>query len=401
MLRYLDSGFSDDGQFAGNWLDAQFATGITAFRGQFGFYDGGAIRGFLPAIQAAVEDGGSFHLVLGSNPIEPPSDADIRMLLPVLAGRDPSQASLRIVRMMGRLFHPKVMHLQLADGRATALVGSSNFTRKGLGENAEAGIAIESGELTNGVLAEIAASIDRWRDFTDPGSRSVMSEADITTLLTEGFIASDRDRRRARGRVRAMTPASGAAGVRGRVGWRPPPATTGGDDPGVEIETAGDETLADHEESPAVEFGAVTERWCKLLRSSDAQQVGPNTNPTGKLRLAQARFNISHGTYFREIFFGDQAWTAVDRRGVEYEEVHVDFIVRIHDQEETHERLRVDHAPHREADQANVPTVLGWGPRLGAWLRANSEVGNWVLIERDAQGLFRLTITSERPEWAP
>jgi hypothetical protein len=63
--------------------------------------------------------------------------------------------------------------------------------------------------------------------------------------------------------------------------------------------------------------------------------------------------------------------------------------------------LRVDHAPHRIADQHNVPTVLGWGSSLGRWLRQNNQQGNWVILEKDLNGEYWLSFQAGRPDWAP
>jgi hypothetical protein len=61
----------------------------------------------------------------------------------------------------------------------------------------------------------------------------------------------------------------------------------------------------------------------------------------------------------------------------------------------------VDHAWHREADQNNVPTVLAWGTEINGILTSTSHIGDWVVIERDANGNYSLKIQQNRPAWAP
>jgi hypothetical protein len=63
--------------------------------------------------------------------------------------------------------------------------------------------------------------------------------------------------------------------------------------------------------------------------------------------------------------------------------------------------LKVSHKPSREADQANIVTHLHWGHDLIAWLQANSQVGNWVVLERHEDGTYSLAITDQCPDWAP
>ena len=77
------------------------------------------------------------------------------------------------------------------------------------------------------------------------------------------------------------------------------------------------------------------------------------------------------------------------------------FRVTWHGTDLGEQTLLVDHAPHREADQNNVATVLSWGQDLGTRLRSGNEVGNWVVLERDEQGRFALRIQAEKPDWAP
>jgi hypothetical protein len=48
-----------------------------------------------------------------------------------------------------------------------------------------------------------------------------------------------------------------------------------------------------------------------------------------------------------------------------------------------------------------VPTVLAWGGRINRILTSQSHVDHWVVIERAADGTFKLTIQRDQPPWAP
>lgn len=393
-IRYLDSGRDGPGACLGQWLDTELCDGLRGFRGQFGFFDIGALRKYLPLLDSMITDGGQFRLAIGSNVSDPPSTDDINALLPLITGR--RYANLTIVALSNALFHPKTIHLIRRNGTATAFVGSANLTAKGLGHNVEAGLVIDGDDHTNEVINHIASAIDYWSTCNDPGVYQVTSEDDARRLVDLGLVVPPATRRRLRSTNRARGSMTGR-GTR-PTGWRPP----------VNVAVAGDpaEVEGDGELQAAVAEGvsekvAIAARWCKQLRSSDAQQVQAGTNPTGKLRLAQSRFDIDQTIYFRDEFFGDGEWIQVDRRGTIYEEVHIPFYVSRHGSEPQPITLQVDHAPHRVADQRNVPTVLGWGPELGRWLRDNDQTGSWVLLEKDLNGHYWLSIQSDRPDWAP
>jgi hypothetical protein len=138
-------------------------------------------------------------------------------------------------------------------------------------------------------------------------------------------------------------------------------------------------------------------RWFKQMQSSDAQWVSERTNPTGKLRLSQAGFPIDHRKYFRYQLFDNQVWNSVTRSGNTYNIATIPFDVTVRGKHLGSQPLVIDHAPHREAGQNNVPTVLAWGTVLNRLLTSSSHIGDWVVIERDTSGSFSLTIQQTRP----
>lgn len=402
MIRYLDSGHGGPDECLGLWLDGELTADIRSFRGQFGFYDGAAIRKYTPNLAAMLARGGTLRLVIGANGGDPPTTDDLTALLPLLANGD--RARLTVVGFGNALFHPKTLHLVRANGQAVAVVGSANLTAKGLGHNVEAGVVLESAAQTDAAVQRIAQAIDRWGTCGDGGVHQVRTAADIEALRTLGLVVTPGARRRLRSRQQAQA-APGGRGTRAR-GWQPPPGAApaadlpegeGAGEAAPAAPAAAGEAPAPAPAAPA----AIAQRWAKLLKRSDAQQVPAGTNPTGKLRLGQARFPIDQETWFREVLFGDQEWVASERRGVTYEEVHVPFHVSRHGDPWVPMTLKLDHGAHRVADQNNVPTVLSWGPELGSWLRENNQIGNWVAIEKDVNGDYWLSIQATKPAWAP
>ena len=113
-----------------------------------------------------------------------------------------------------------------------------------------------------------------------------------------------------------------------------------------------------------------------------------------------AGFPIDHRRYFRYQIFGNQTWSSITRQGKTYDVATVPFEVTVLGNNLGVQSLVIDHAPHREADQNNVPTVLAWGTALNRLLTSSSHIDHWVLIELDIAGVFKLTIQREKPSWA-
>lgn len=390
MVEYIDSAGGLPGDAVGNWLSAHLVAGLRSFRCQSGFFSLGSLRDHLELLR----DVEVVRLVLGSNAPEQPTAEDIRALLPLLT--DSASRSITVVRCSGAaLFHPKTIHIIGPDGTAIGYVGSANMTEAGLGLNVEAGVIL--GPESAVALDMMAASIDSWSKRSDDGVIQVHGDSEVDCLLRLGLLVTDAERRAMRVATRVTRegrrPVPGLRRVRL---WRP---TTRGSVPAVGKDVA--EAALENAAATSTGAVAVDLRWCKRLKRTDAQQVPKGTNPTGNLRLARARFPIDHRTFFRDAFFADATWAPVERGGSLYEECIVPFHVRVHGADIGKHNLRIDHALHRVADQNNVPTVLGWGPELGRHLRANSEVDNWVVLERIQNSTYTLTITNERPEWAP
>jgi hypothetical protein len=167
-----------------------------------------------------------------------------------------------------------------------------------------------------------------------------------------------------------------------------------------EIEAEADVPPADDAEQPEAPGGVealpppVVEAWSKQLGHADAQQpVSSGTNPIGNLRLTRSGYDIEHRTWFREVLFGPAPWIDThDSQGNPIQEAMVHFRVIIGGVDLGQLELRVSHAPHREAGQGNVPTVLHWGPQLNALLRATDYSGHIVRIERLDDGTYRLEV---------
>jgi HKD family nuclease len=319
-------------------------------------------------------------------------------------------------------FHPK-LYLASGASKARLLVGSSNFTPGGLFFNDEVSLEAEfelPGEDTEEALLRSRAYI-----------ADLLGDESVCQRLTEGLV----EQMAADPRCRVA-----ASERRTRPAYQETPEGADGDD--VD-EDAGEEVAA----LPAPLFGAsqrarpqvpplsaearaelaelegpaappatqppgpatqlpgpasgptVVESWSKVLARGDAQQpANPATNPTGVLRLNQAGHHdstgqlINHLTWFRTVLFSTAAWTpSIDAHGnpIELASVPMDVVVR--NVPLGTMSFVVDHGPHREAGQGNVPTILHWGTLLPT-LRAADHHGDRVTISRFSDGSYRLEI---------
>lgn len=399
MPRYIDSGSGRSNQSVGHWLDDNLIAGIRAFRCQFGYFRFAAIEPFSDLIHDVAGLNGAVHMVLGSNGGSLIAQ-DAQRALRVTDGIN---ATLTVVSFSDAEFHPKTIHIVRADGTSTAVVGSSNLTGQGLGKNIEAGVIWDSRTDDPDELQAIADAIDRWRTLgADDGVFRIGSDADLQDLANEAIINVPqpvRQRaRRDRGAAGRRLPRRTAAWEPTRDGWLPPVPALIPRPPEIEIipEAAATASGAAFGEPPPAT--AIILKWCKRLDRSDAQRV--RGHGTGKLRLGKARFPIDKNTWFRHDFF-NTPWVQQRRHGQTLNETTVRFDVRVRGRSLHHLDLIIDHGEHRIADQGNVPTVLAWGTELNREMRATNHVGDWVVLTRDVNGRFGLTIQQHRPHWAP
>lgn len=203
MIRYFDTGHNGPADSLGRWLDTELVAGVRSFRGQFGFFDGAALRPFAPVLQGMVAAGGTLRLVIGANTGDPPTIDDLAALLLLLGPAN--RTSLTVVALSRALFHAKTMHVERADGKRFGVVSSANFTRMGLGHSVDAGLILEAATGMEGTVHQIAAAIDRWATTTERGVYQVRTLADIEMLRGRRLAVSAAARRAIRARQRAGT----------------------------------------------------------------------------------------------------------------------------------------------------------------------------------------------------
>jgi len=106
--------------------------------------------------------------------------------------------------------------------------------------------------------------------------------------------------------------------------------------------------------------------WQKSLTLTDAQRQ--KGNPTGNLRLTQAKFEnngvkIDQTKYFRYEVWNEQNWSRDSRSEREYCEMKFDVYINQELRGTTF--IEISHNPSWESSQSNFTTGLRWGPWLG------------------------------------
>lgn len=381
MIRYFDTGQNGAADSLGRWLDRELVAGIRSFRGQFGYFDGSALRPFLPVLQGMVAGGGMLRLVIGANSGDPAVTTDLAELLSLLEPAD--RTSLTVVALSGALFHPKTMHLEYDDTRRFGVVSSANLTRNGLGRNVEAGIILEAAAGTDATIQQIASAIDRWANSTEPGVFQVRVAADIDSLRALGLAVTPAARREIRRRQRTGTTAAGR-GTR-PVAWRPPNAPVDSpDEDAEEIEGAIEPLPAppaggpiDTQEEvrvaieplpagPAVGRPPLTLLWQSkpLTRRDLTIPNAAGTNQTGSINLDKGLLaeDVDHRHFFRDQVFEHLAW---EHRSRTVDEAFAHFALVIDGVHLGEFDLPIRHSTSTTSEtylQRNAMTRLSWGP---------------------------------------
>lgn len=393
MARYIDTGSNDSSHSLGHWLDTNLVLGIEEFHAQFAYFTYTALRPYAETLETAALAGFPVHIVFGSNEKSLVA-GDLRQVLKIV--ENAANASLTVVGYSNAKFHPKTAQIVRSDGSSAAVVGSGNFTHRGLGWNVEAGIVLDTAEGDDAlVIRQVAEAIDRWYSLTESGVFPIRAESDIQALLSANIISNSPPPRQP-----SVLPSSASSnrtgsvlGTRQRL-WTPPASAV------ASVSTLLGTAAATAVSPPTAVPVAATailppQKWYKLMQSSDAQQNAGHK--IAQLRLTKSVFAIDFRRFFRYDLFGGLTWTAGMKNIHSYEYAEAAFDVHLPGRAMQVHNLRLHYAPHQEQSQNNYTSVLYWGEGLKQELAAFSYVGYWIVIERDAQGAFSLTIQSAQP----
>lgn len=394
----------DPGSSAGAALVAAFESGdFTEFLGVSAFASVAGVRGLLAAVGGATPALATVRVVVGVDQKATSQEALQELLkLEALGGQ-----AYVFYQAGPAIFHPK-FYLFEGPKKALLLLGSANLTAGGLFQNTEATLAI-SLDLTKRAdrhwLATFRQQLDALYRPAEGPNLAALSAAVIAELVAADVVPTAASRNQL------------LAETRPRVGIPPPtrfakrpaaPVPANFKKAPVRSAKGKPKTVAAVVAAPAlvgvVSTGTAGELvWEKRnLPASDVQAPQPGkTNPTGGLRLVQAKFKVAGAvidqtTYFRHTVFGAAAW-GTDPAYSKSEIATAAFRVTLARVEMGTFELVVRHKSSGEARQGNYTTLLSWGATLGPVLRKSSLTGLTLrlfrLAEEASGAAFLLTIS--------
>lgn len=143
------------------WLDRELRT-ASSLTLRTGFYSASAIEVVQERLEEFLSRGGELLAVLGGDVLQ----IDLTALQVLLDLVEQSPETMRVYLVLEPVFqNAKTYHVRHADGRASAWVGSANFTTGGLVTNLEAAITLDTDtddrEVVDRVRAATVAAIDQ------------------------------------------------------------------------------------------------------------------------------------------------------------------------------------------------------------------------------------------------
>jgi HKD family nuclease len=273
------------------------------------------------------------------------------------------------------IFHPKI-YLFEGKEESELIIGSSNLTSQGLFTNVETSLLIK---IDNNNVTE-RKIIEQLKDYfkgifnvTDPNLIS-LSEKLIADLLKAKIIPTEAERKATQDKLdekeKKETEDLISTIFPKRVIAKIPSDFKSNPKTNKTISKVIKESNI-HNVNEIVPNSLI---WQKIsLSKSDAQQVPPGTNPTGNLKLSQARFKINNifidqTTYFRNQVFNKLNWAKTISNKNSYEEANCKFNIIILEKDFGILTLKLSHDPGRIANQGNTPTWLHWGEILLKYL---------------------------------
>lgn len=264
-----------------------------------------------------------------------------------------------------RIFHPK-LYVIVRGQSAHVIIGSSNATHAGLHNNIEAGVVLSLNLADSGdkaFLAELTKPLTELRTKHPDHCYKIKSAKHAEQLLQDGLLADERSPRIS---VVAGAPKGTKSATLPMISlpFTAPPAPSGKKTPNVPAPAktggvAGGPALS-------ISYGDLV--WEKpKLPAGDLQFPGSG-NPTGVVRLTQARFKvdgavINQTTYFRYTVFGKLAW-AKDPSDPDKEVAITSFALVIGGLFVGEFALQLSHKPKWESGQGNYTTALHWGAAM-------------------------------------
>lgn len=278
------------------------------------------------------------------------------------------------------IFHPKI-YLFEGFEKSELIIGSSNLTSRGLFTNIETSILISidnSIETDKKIIDQLKDYYKEIFDLTDPNIKKITKSL-ISELVIRNIVPPEIERDSAYDKEESYEKKETEKFIikifPKREVAKMPVEFRGKSKPKLKVQKSTKERKIPKIEQS--EFGKLVWRRKKLPASS-VQASGVGTNPTGGLRLVQAKFiykgdKIDQTTYFRNALFGKYLWKKI-RSNPFVEAAAIPFEITIKGKFLGKFILEVRHKPSGEAGQHNYTTSISWS-ELGNIIRDENLTG--------------------------
>jgi HKD family nuclease len=263
-------------------------------------------------------------------------------------------------------FHPKAYAFEKSGETAILIIGSSNLTAGGLYTNYELNSYYKY-DLTKKDESDIFEEFKKTFEFySTPSQCSKVLSPELLKILAEDdrYLSDEGNqiKRLFSSKHSSSTPRERLFGIESFTAPKIPALLKKKKPTTVKIVEKKGKAIKP--ENMPVSKGKLV--WQKKLTDSDALTITKTgTNPTGGLRLTQARWKhlgkiIEQTTYFRDNLFGLFDWEIV-KTTPKVEISQILFNLNILGQEVGTHLLKVRHKPSGEAEQGNYTTSISWG----------------------------------------
>ena len=342
-----------------------------------------AVNHLLPHLETSISDDGHIQIIIG---IDHQGTS-----LEALQAIQSSVIEAKVVHnnQPGHTFHPKIYLFEATDSKAELFVGSNNLTLGGLYTNYEASLHVSFDlPVDEQEYLDIKQALHRFFEPPDTIAKILTNEV-IDNLLARGEILPELQIREATKRQ--------SMNQNKELSNQPIPDSLFGNEaiPRFMVNEDIDTNVVANNSMLGTDKDLV---WQKAnLPASDVQRQ--RGNPTGGLRLTQARWRlndqlINQTRYFRYDLFGDFQWTIGIRPPQNQETTQVYFDINILGISYGSHTLTISHKPSGEAGQGNYTTMLHWG-YLGDRIKDLDLVGKTFSLykSKDTPNIFIIDIT--------
>jgi len=377
-VSFIAQGLTVEGNSVGKTVLESFSdTVFTKFSCLVAFVSSPAIQGIANIIEESKSHITDFNVVVGID-----QDATSKEALELLLGLGINSKVYYTATPI--IFHPKIYVFD-SDSKCRIIIGSSNLTKAGLFQNVEASLMLDF-DKPDSEGEEILNQIKTYFDtlFADSGTNiKPLSSTLIDELFQSGIVPDRADNEERRKEHEITTRQAQNAEVVGRVRTLFPTVPIQRLPEGFGRTTRVRRVPTTARTTSTTTRGALL--WEKVLTPSDILQAKAGTNPTGSLRLSQARRrDIDQTTYFRQDIFGSFRWVSVRARNPT-EATTVLFNVKILGVDKGNVSLEIRHKPSLEAGQGNFTTSISWGT-LSNDIRAQNLTGRTLHLYAPQQG---------------